>query len=345
MKSLLGKGFLFLIIGGILLQVVEIFPNYSWGNRMLDTKIEYIEKYGLEPNCYFIGASNTYRHIDPSLFDRNCKDQEISSFNLASDGCYPTQNYYIVDNLLKGKEVPKYIFITINAYDPLPHTRYRSTKAKYFTSFKNYLNEMSYISNLDSSRVDKRELIEKYTVTLFDKYLKLNMRRDYIEYFTNSSNFGNSVIGLNKDGFKALPGPTTTSKRLIHNIPKANKAVEFRWRRLLESTDSNINSMTKPYNIGHLIRIQDLINKGDRLGCQIFFILPPKLFFLEDISEMYNLFKRINPANRIEMANPDLYPELYDVALKWDTGHYNASGASEYTKILVSEFNKLLSKQ
>ena len=57
---------------------------------------------------------------------------------------------------------------------------------------------------------------------------------------------------------------------------------------------------------------------------------------------MVNSFYSLPEANRIDMANPFDYPELYLTENRWNEGHWNHEGATICTQKLSESFNDLI---
>ena len=337
MRQIFLKGGMFLAITlGILWGINELLPFY-WGNRMLLTKMNYVNKKERVSDTFFIGGSNTFRHIVPSLFDSLLLEHKITSFNLGNDGCYPTHSYHILENLVDeiGEELD-YVFITLNSFDALPDARFRVTKTKYFTDLNLYIQECKYVYNLEADNKKKLDLLRRYSISFWENVFKINMRKDYLEYFLGITAFGEGANGKHRDGFTPLPGLVTEHKQLAKNIPKVMHSIAENWKNTIDK------KVDASYNKAHLNWIEKLIAVTANKGVHLIFILPPKRFTVESYEELYALYNAINEDNRIALCDPSIYPEFYDPDFRWDAGHFNKKGARVYTTALATEFKKIL---
>jgi len=340
MKKIILKGGIFLVIILIILWLLNEMLPFSWGNRMLHTKVEYLNKDNNKQkfNSFFLGSSTTYRHIIPSLFDSLLQEQRLVSFNLGTDGCYPTHIYNILENVLKeSNEDIKYIFVTISTFDPLPETRFHSTKTKYFTKLKWYYQELKYLFYLEADNKKKADLLRKYSITYWENIFKINMRRDVINYIVGKGKFGESVLGKNKDGYRKLPGKITEIEWMAKTIPKFVGKTKRSW--------STVKKDQSNYNKGHLDLIENLITKSKENGTHLVFILPPARYAhhaTENYDQIYSLYGAIDEKHKIELCDPAKYPTLYNSEYYWDASHFNSKGARIYTRLLGEEVRRLL---
>ena len=334
MKKFILKSLLLITAIMIALMAIDKLLPFYWGNRMLLSKMEVLNKQK-DVNTLFIGGSTVFRQIDPLIFDSEVNDKSIKSFNLGTDGCYPTQCYYITEKILNNNDFKiKNIFISLNAFDPIPKGRYKTTRIKFYSTFKVLTQRLKYV--LQNQKITKREqhtYIKKYFNTFFEAFLKIGMRRDIIQYLLGHSSFGSNYFGTRQNGYVALSGEHTNNSKTISNIENATKKIGQKWSQV------RANNLVNDYNKAHLSIIKKLISDSEKIGCKLIFILPPQQFVMERIQDIYGLYDKIPDTNKVDVNDPSKFPLLYELSHKWDAAHLNDKGAKYYSKALVSQYN------
>ena len=98
MKKLFRNIALLLLIYIVISQVAVNSLPFSWGNTRLNTKYEEFKSRVGDFNTIFIGASTTYRHIDPTIFDSRLAEEKpdwhIHSFNFGIPANRTPQSIY-----------------------------------------------------------------------------------------------------------------------------------------------------------------------------------------------------------------------------------------------------------
>jgi len=335
MKTFVIKGILLCTLCILAFVAIGKALPFYWGNRMLLSKMEVLQNQK-DVNTLFIGGSTVFRQIDPKIFDSKVEDKSIKSFNLGTDGCYPTQCYYIAENILRDKAYNiKNIFISLNAFDPIPKGRYQTTRIKFYSTFKILIHRLKYLANLKQlSKEDQNKYLKKYLGTFYEGFFKLGMRRDIIQLIKGQTTFGSSYFGLEQNGYVALNGNHRNNNKELKQTENVTTKIGQNWTKAREENQIN------DFNAAHLAIINKLISAAKKKNCEIIFILPPQSFVLETIPEIYGLYNQIPSANKLDVNDPSKYPKLYDLDHKWDGGHLNDRGAKYYTNALVSEYNQ-----
>ena len=120
MKKLFLKIGLLLVIVFAICQLILMSMPFSWGNTRLNTKYTTYSENPEQYNTLLIGASTTYRHIDPKQFDAAVNaqypDLHIKSFNFGIPANRTPQSMYMLENLLKEGNTDhiKYVVIDLS---------------------------------------------------------------------------------------------------------------------------------------------------------------------------------------------------------------------------------------
>lgn len=342
MRKLLLKGIFLVFVIALIQQITaKLFP-WNWGNRALLTKMTLLEKEikNKNFNTFFIGGSNTYRHVIPTVFD-SLSEENVISLNLGTDGCYPPEAYHILDNLITNYDGVEYVFVSLNSFDRLfNRKRYRTTRTKYYINTNWFFKELLYLRDIKNQKW-RKEMLKKYSVTFLENFFRIGYKKDYIKYFFGNWLYSEKVIGLDRDGYRAFDTPVTPNEKVAVNIPRRTKELQKHWERAYD-VDENHN---KEYERIHLEIITDFIAKGNEKGIKIIFLLPPKSFLLSTIPKMLALYNQIPESNRMSLANPANYPVFFQEQYRWDAGHLTHEGAKLYSQALAKEFNNLVKNE
>jgi len=94
-------------------------------------------------------------------------------------------------------------------------------------------------------------------------------------------------------------------------------------------------------NQTHYQRILDLQRLAEDKGYHLVFILYPKLPPSKYL-ELIPIFELIDTRSKIDLGNPQLYPELYQIDYSFDAGHMNEAGSIIFTIKLANGFNRVI---
>jgi len=314
----------------------ELILPWYWGNPQLVSKVEYLQKNEIYPNTYFIGSSNIFRQIQPTIFDNSTR-KSTHSFNLGSDGCFPEHNIYLLDNLLNSRgEKIKYIFLELNSYDDMDDFRYRTTKSIYSGNLKQYLNRLKYIHSLQLDKQKKIYYLKRYTVSYLDNFFKIGMRKDLLTFLYHGNLFGDDMVGENKDGYLALAGEHTKNRVQRNYIPRGMSELKYYLTNAYGRKSKN-----EDYNKSHLKLLNNYIQKLKKRDIQLICLLLPKPFKLENHKSIVGLFEQLPSNHKIDLANPNKFPLFFIDKYRWDYGHLNNAGSKLFTQALAEEFNKI----
>ena len=80
---------------------IEFFLPYYYGNELFAKKLAYYNKHQENYNTVIFGSSRMYRQVIPDLLDSILIQDNISSFNFASQACFNPESYYLYENFIE----------------------------------------------------------------------------------------------------------------------------------------------------------------------------------------------------------------------------------------------------
>ena len=317
-------------------KLISLFVSPYHGNPFYLEKYNYFAQHQDDYNTLILGSSRVYRHIKPNYLDELLKDYETSTFNLAAPSTFNPEAYYLYEKLLNvlEKDRIKYVFLELQSLDPISRSNINTRRNYYWHNWK-YLNfAINYTLNSNMSLNEKTQFISVYSIS----YLVNKTRVIYDDVFFQTRNF-KEYIENNQDGFYAVDRQMADSKN--------NNMLKDRMRYFLENTHllkSRIEITNQSFskqnnqdflNKAHLNKINYLIKKSKEKNIHLVFIIPPRL---PEYDGLIAIKEKLPKTHIIEIANPEKYPELYQIDYSFDIGHLNSEGAKIFTKYLADEF-------
>lgn len=330
-------GILLLLIGIGINRVVST-PEH-WGSIQMNTKLKFLKEKNFDYKIYFIGSSVTFRHVIPSVLNKALGEESNYAFNLGADGTLPPETFHVMDYLLEADKTVDYIFFEINSFHHLPEHVFIPTKTKYYFHIKDLLLSYKYFLSSNLVWFKKLGMAGKYTILYLENLFKVGMRADYIKFINGKNVFGYDLLGKKQDGYLTLPNLMTKDKQIQKQMPsllkKYKQSYEVGYTKLKE------NRLDDNYNQTLSTLLVEQIKKAEAKGVTVIFILNPINHVFDKAEEMVALLQSLPEKNRIDLANPYKYSDLYKVENRWDEGHLNSKGAQLYTQELANQFEAI----
>jgi hypothetical protein len=350
MKQFFIKVFVFVVLFLLLSSLLQRLAPYYWENAGYAAKIRYLNATPEQYNTYFFGSSRMYRHIAPIEFDQIVM-YPVKSFNLGYGTIFVPESYYLVENFIKriGPAEQGFIFIELQVINQLPARNLHTTKVKYFLTTREYLFAIkATLQNSILTGSEKQEILINYTITYLERLTGIGLLYDLFKTVTNE------LINPTTPGGYAVGncGYLSLEEELL--ITDAN-TLRTRNEKFLEDTSvlelrkkqsMNLYHKNQPsnYNHIHLQRIEKLVKVAEEKGYDLIFVLPPRLG-PDQYRELLPLFREIDDQHKIDLGDPERFPEFYLVENSFDIGHLNQSGAQILTRKLAEAFNELLKNE
>jgi hypothetical protein len=337
------KKILIVLVGYLLVvQLINFFAPYHWGNPWYSSKIQFLENKNLEKeyNTFFFGSSRIYRQLDPKLIDSIVNQQsnvEINSFNLGAPATFCLQNYYLYEHFLNSELAAnaKYTIIELNSANEIPRNRLNEERTYYYQNFPDLYFLYKYTLE------DKKGFSFKsfsFLSGYFISYLEKIILPANLKHFMVSDDFyKEKYLGVDKRGYFSLEYDikTTEDTIVLNNLLERKKElnVEELNHRKNEIQNDYLTGRGN-YNKTHLAKIKYLISKSKEHGIHLFFLMSPRAVD-EDI---ICLSKHIPSSNLLDFANPNEYELLYVKENSFDNGHLNNKGSIEYSNLFSKKF-------
>lgn len=343
MRKYLIRSILFFLILSAIVFGSELLVPYYWGAPQLVGKMTYYKQHKNDFNTLFLGTSQVYRQIIPSLFD-TLTEGETRSFNFGIPGMSSLEMYAFYENLLKKDISPqiKYVFMQLLPVQSIPDQYLHSERAKYFLNYHYYTFAVNYFKTGLHIYDDKHreKIIGNYTIAYREKIFKIALLKKMLMFIFSPPKYDKKMLGKQSDGFYSL------EEESLLRISECVKC-----RQTSENINNNLKAVNTAYqnvallkaNKVYIQELNRLIEESKKRNIHLIFYLPP-LEVVGGHNHMMPIFHQINEKNKIYLANPIESPELYAVDIYFDTAHYNDKGAKICTAILAKKFNELLKK-
>jgi len=317
-----------LLFLGTLHMLFNALPYY-WGNDHISKKYAYINAFDLKPNTYFLGSSSIQRGVIPNVFD-SIVGNNTFSYNIASDGTLSDQLFYLLDHALDDPEVHT-VFFELNDFENMHKNRYLTTKTKYYSGPRMLLSQIKYMDQTTTFEDSlKTDIKKKFVFSFFENLFKVGYRKDIIENLFNPKavNAFGSRQGFVKTN--AMHMPESQHKRIKATLNIIKNSISHAQRKKSNQTNEAVLNLIYKY-----------LNKSIRKNKKLIFIFSPKFTHGMTPSEIYALYLAIPEEYKINMADPNKYPEFYEFENRYDQMHFNENGAKLFTKELATAFQNL----
>ncbi len=350
MKKLsLRFGLLVLIVLIISQIAIHIMP-FSWGNIRLNSKYEAYTENSDQYNTLFIGASTTYRHINPIEFDSIVNserpDLNIKSYNFGIPANRTPQSVYMLQNLIKyDKSNLKYVVIDLSELTKMGADNLHKKEMIFWYTSDNIFDVMKASWESEKGIAKKVSVPSLHLFSYCEKSLMIGMGTAFVQQETGM-NVDDRTLGPDRRGFYSLDQEMIDDPdgdlAIRYSELRTPDTIAYRTQRCqflydkYENTTANPNK-TIEKNLTDLIQfcnendIKLIIMLSQRLGDRYEYLIP--------------LYNQLPAENKIGFQNPAAYPMLNDRNNLFDLAHLNSSGAKIFTEIFAGQFIDRLDMQ
>lgn len=176
--------------------------------------------------------------------------------------------------------------------------------------------------------------ILNFLLSFVDRALLLGHFRDELMENKNEST---NILGMEYNGYFPLEEEMAQLGDDSNGLKQRAKALRDDPKELLTRARAYISEEeidVTIYNDVQLARITKLLESSKEKGINLIFVLLPR----SASPELLGLFYNIPPQSRIDLCNPILFPEFYDIEHSFDVGHLNTKGAELMTKKLAESY-------
>jgi hypothetical protein len=300
-------------------------------------------------NTVFVGSSITFRQIDPLVFDKELSNlHQINSYNLGNDGLYVTRSIdyleYLLDTAPPNIET---VFVELFRLEEIT-ANYDAPEIMHATGYREFVEIIGTILPANFSIRYKLWLLAQYTRSLAYKVfgfglvnyfsLERQLKAQHIERLAVADRgFYAKDIELMESRDPANVAVLKSVRATLHHQPELVEA-----RRQLHLDKYQQQWVVKPNPFSR--RLLKLIDHADRQGIRLIFFLPP-LMDLRGISFAYPVWLALPEDHRLDLSDPQRYPELYKYSNLFDLEHVNSAGSRWFTRYLADAYRAQLKAQ
>ncbi|MEM7028082.1 MAG: hypothetical protein AAF629_00715 [Chloroflexota bacterium] len=347
-RRLIAQLCLFAIILLALINLPQYLTTcYYWGNPGILPKMRLLADDSETYNTYFFGSSRIHRHINPILFDELTTAQ-TTSYNLGFVGTYVPESYYLLERFLADMSEMQQGFILIELQEirSLPYDNVGTTRAKYYLTPKDMQFVIEgHLENETLNNNRKYRAIRNYAFSFVEKTLGIGLLQDFTKNSMTCIGFDEKALyPMNQAirGFYSLEAEfaDTSAADLKQRYDDLQSDLSVIGKREQEIREGYQIYQDYSVSATHLDRIQTLISRAKEKGYHLIFVLPPRLP-QRNYLQLLPVFDQIGDQHKIDLANPDQFPEFYVVETSFDIGHFDDVGSKLFTETLAKKFNEL----
>ncbi len=334
---------IFVILVNHIIRSVAI-NDKTWGNPTVDVKNDFYKKKISDINTVFIGASTTYKQLIPAIFDRKVYNTAIKSFNFGSQSTMPPETFRIYKNILnmKGEQI-KYAFIDLSMIDPCSDDNLHTVRKQYWYTPGTYWFAVNALFNSAYDDEYKKSAIKNHTISFIEKFFNVGFVINKIEYVKRKQNMDEEeiagILGDHKDGFVGLYTDAPVLIKRRNAFLRDTSRIIWKKEKIGRLFDQDAS--TQEVNQVYLDKVNELIEFSKKRDIQLIFFLQARMS-LDFYRNILPVFNAIDDKHKIDMADPNKYPEFYQVQYLFDGGHMNPEGAMIYSRIFARKFDEIL---
>jgi len=327
MKKLFYKvtlfSFLILLIGSVLSLFLP--RNTYWGNKEYAWKINEYKKG--KYNAVLFGTSRMYRGINPLVFDSLVNqdgNHAVRSFNLATHASWASETFYLYDAFLKDTALSSDVNLVLMEFQNIMSIRpdkLGSEKTIYYQNPSHYLFMLQY-SFYEVFRNPKRIPTSVYSVGVYSLSTFLNVTNIKKINTKRDSSPPMEVESINERGYLGF--------QELNQVPVTDEHI----RSFTDNIRQYLHTPETNYNKAYYEKIMEVIEQSRQRGIQLIFVLPP----VRLTEGMMAVFNALPEENKVELCDPEKYPELYSIENWIDPIHLNKNGSLQLTSNLAQKF-------
>lgn len=350
MKKLTIKFLLLLVIVLAITQVVSSFMPFTWGNQRLNTKFHEYSKAPDQYNTVLVGASTTYRHINPSQFDSAVNalrpDLKIKSYNFGIPANRTPQSVYTLYQLMQfKKDNIQYVVVDLSELTKMGVENLHKKEMIFWYNWGNIGEIMHASYESEKSLANKIGVPGLHLFSFFEREYMIGMGSSMMEQFAGK-NLQPLSVGPQQNGFYSLD-------QEMHDDPEGDLAqrydvlrrqdtINYRTKRCQELWDKYHAAQKNPNTVIEK-NLKELISYCEQNDIKIIFMLSQRLG--DRYQYLLPLINQLPEKNKISFANPTEYPMLNRRENLFDLAHLNSDGAKIFTDIFAEKFVERINMQ
>ncbi|GAB5526234.1 MAG: hypothetical protein Roseis2KO_41060 [Roseivirga sp.] len=312
--------------------VIQVTLPYYHGNKLYWEKISFFEEQG-EYNAVCFGSSRMYRQVDPERLNHTMRD--IKLFNFGVTGAFNPESYFLFENFIDDLDSGqiKLAILELQDLDTLVETEIKTVRSSYWN--KDLLYAINYINDDGFHSMKRSKALRQYII-------------GYVYGLTNFSKISafEHFLGVQKsrgkDGFYSLDNQMADS----HSPGLARRSLALRDSLIVNARKAvaafpQDNADVMKANKTHLKKLCHLIDKSEKKGIELYFVIAPKLTSYQALRAI----EKSIPNRVINLGSYFEYPEFYSIENSFDIKHLNGQGLKMFTDALARKVHELRGKR
>lgn len=300
-------------------------------------------------NTVFLGSSVTFRQIDPAIFDAELSSfHHVRSYNLGNDGLYAPRSIDFLEYLLSTAPPNlETIFVELFRLDEIM-ANYDAPEIMHATGYREYAEIWQTIFAANFPARYKLWLLAQYTRSFVYKALGFGLVNYYsverqlkpwhIERLTDAERgFYAKDVELLQSREADNVAVLTSVRATLYGHPER---VEMRRQLHVDKYQQQWTVAPNPFTR----RLFELIAQAEQNGIRLVFVLPP-LLDSRGTSFAYPVWLALPRNHRIDLSDPQQFPELYNYDNLFDLEHVNSVGSQWFTRYLAQAYRAQLTAE
>lgn len=281
-----------------------------------------------------VGSSRIYRHLNSELIESEL-DEQLSVYNLGIPGMWPPRQSVYLDRVLEQTS-PRVLVVELNPPKSLAGN-IRSSATQRSLNLRTVRD--SIFTRLESmgSTKDKNRLLASFGAATIYRCLGIGLfRAQFCQHDGQESQDALRFANASTGGFLSLDLQEKMGAKKIPKHGQLGSILKKRKAEDLEKYETNFSASSTM-----LARCREWIGHADDKDCRLIFVLSPRLG-KSDLQVVYPVFQQLPKTNKIDMSNPQEFPEFFEPRYSFDKGHLNAAGAQIFSKVFSAKLGELL---
>jgi hypothetical protein len=297
-------------------------------------------------NTLFVGSSIMYRQIDPDVFDSSASaDGEFRSYNLGNPGLYPMRSVSYLEYLIENPPPSiKHIVFELFRLDTVTFN-YKSPEIMRLAGFANFVDILQTIGAANFPLSYKFYLAGQYARAFAFKALGFGVI-DYLQMERSLRPVDIERLGFVNRGYLAKDteiAQTRDAENRAH-IEEVGALLEQQPQLLGPRIQANKAKYARDWKLAsspYVEKLRDLIAQAERKGITLVYVLPP-LLTEPGIYFAYPTYLQMPEGSRLDLSDPERFPDVYAIDNVFDLEHVNSAGAVPLSRYLAEEFSGLM---
>lgn len=350
MKKLFRNIGLLLLVYILISQVAVNSLPFSWGNTRLNTKYEAYRSSHEDYNTILMGASTTYRHIDPELLDEYMREHapelDLRSFNFGIPANRSPQSVYALNYLLdEYKDEIEYLVLDLSELTKMGVDNLHKKEMIYWYSKDNIASVVKTSYESEKGLLNQLGVPALHVFSYAEKLLMVGMGAAMLEQHAGL-NVEKLSLGPQGNGYYSLDQEMIDDPdgdlSLRYDILRTPDTIAYR-TELCQHLYDKYHASEKGYSQTMAKELNKLIEKCKKNDIKIVIMLSQRLG--DRYEYLIPLYNSLPDEYKLSFADPSAYPFLNDRENLFDLAHLNKPGSKKFTLLFAEKYLEKLRQQ